>query len=159
MIVQFSTYSRGVVLINRVFFCWIENIFLILSHLSHKDFSSVFRLLIISFEMIPLSTNQSVLTWLCVHSIDATISKPKKLLYIIFTLSCLTIEVSALAASFVYFTKTVSSDFNESLHALFQIVAISGVIYTFVVALLMRCKISAYFETLKHICDASKTFI
>lgn len=100
-------------------------------------------------------TNRRVLTWCCVHPIDENTSKLKKLVYIAFTLFCLAVQVIGVTSSTVRFLNTMAIDFNESLYALFQIAAISGVIYMIGVAMLMGSKISQFFGTLEHICDAS----
>lgn len=108
------------------------------------------------FQMKPLATNQQLLTWFCVHQTPANNSPPP--LHILFTVFFLSIEINGLAASLVYFLKTVANDLGDSLHALFQIFAISGAIYLYVVAFLVRNKISGFLRTLENICDASKNF-
>lgn len=100
-----------------------------------------------------LATNRRVLTWLCVH--HPLTSNGKKLFYIIFTMFCLLMEVSGLSESIVYFTRMVAIDMHDSFYALFQIVAISGVIHMYSSAFLMRREISTFIESLNQISIAS----
>lgn len=101
----------------------------------------------------PLGMNQRVLTWLCIHHSSANVGR--KLINIIFSIICLSFEICGTAGSIVYFMSVIAIDLNETFYALFQIVAVSGVIYMYLVALLQRKKISTFIESLNQIFAAS----
>lgn len=106
--------------------------------------------------MLPLPTNQRVLTWLCVRPMDADENQWKKLFYIAFTITFLTIDLTGLFSSIAFFLINISIDLEESLYALFQISAFLGLTYMCIVAFLLRYKITAFLGTLSQIYDARK---
>lgn len=106
--------------------------------------------------MKPLEMNRRVLTWLCVYPASENTSKSTKTLYVIFTLIILSGNLIGLGLSIDYFLKSASTDLEDSLYALFQILATAKMSYTMIVAYFLRHRITAIFVSLSDIYDASK---
>lgn len=100
--------------------------------------------------MNPLETTQKVMKWLCMCAPHPTEKTSKKVAYVL----CLSIGITAylgmIASSVAFFVKYVSIDVGESLYALYQI-AVSGMLYVVIVAILMRYRIDALFQNLAMI--------
>lgn len=109
--------------------------------------------------MRPLSTNQRMLKWLCVCPLEARDSQWMKPLCIIFSLITFAAVAGCVLSSIVFFSTNISTDLEESLYALFQISAFSGVAYMAIVAFIERNKITAFLETLTKIYNTRKRII
>lgn len=106
--------------------------------------------------MLPLPTNQRVLTWLCIRPMNTDENRWKKLFYIMFSITFVSIDLTALFSSIAFFFINISIDLEESLYALFQISAFSGLTYMCIVAFLLRNEITVFLGTLSQIYDARK---
>lgn len=106
--------------------------------------------------MRPLPTNQRMLTWICVCPLESRDSKWMKPFCVIFALTTFLAVSSCVLSSVIFFSSNVSKDVEESLYALFQISAFSGVAYMAIVAFYSRKKINAFLETLTAIHDERK---
>lgn len=106
--------------------------------------------------MKPLLMNQRVLTWLCMLPMDEASTKTEKLGCIAFAIGVTLIIYSGFLASLIFFLKFVSSDLEESLYALFQVVGMFSTANAIVVAILMRHKIPSIFTNLSKIYDERK---
>lgn len=100
-----------------------------------------------------LSTNQRVLTWLCIYPADDSTRIEIKLAYIIVSIVIIAIELSILIASIAFFMKNVSSDLDSSLFAVIQIVGLFGLTYMIIVAFILSRNITDMFKGLTLICD------
>lgn len=107
-------------------------------------------------KMHPLPTNQRMLTWICVSPLESRDSKWMKPFCVIFALTTFLAVLSCVLSSVIFFSSNVSIDVEESLYALFQISAFSGVAYMAIVAFYSRKKINAFLETLTAIHDERK---
>lgn len=106
--------------------------------------------------MKPLPTNQRVLTWLCLFPASENTSNFVKLGYIVLTFVCITCMTANLIASVAFFIKSVSTELEKSLFALFQIVGSLSVWYMFITVFPSQHKIHAIFRRLSQIYDESK---
>lgn len=104
----------------------------------------------------PLATSQKVLTWLCVYPADRNTSFLKKCAYVALYFYVLIGNMSVLISSMVYFATYVSTDFELSLYAVFQIAAYTSSTYLMLLAYTLRYKITAVFDGLARIYDASE---
>lgn len=109
-----------------------------------------------SMKMLPLPTNQRVLTWLCIRPMNTDENRWKKLFYIMFSITFVSMDLTGLFSSVAFFLINISTDLEESLYALFQISAFSGLTYMCIVAFLLRNEITAFLGTLSQIYDARK---
>lgn len=109
--------------------------------------------------MKPLPTNQRVLTWLCLLPASANTSNLVKFGYILLTILCIVNITANLAASTVFFMKAVSTEFEKSLFALFQISGGIGVWWMFISVFPLRRNIQGIFEKLSEIYDESMSFV
>lgn len=108
--------------------------------------------------MKPLQTNQRVLTWLCLFPASKNTSNFVKLGYIVLTFVCITCMTANLMASVAFFIKSVSTELEKSLFALFQIVGSLSVWYMFITVFPSQHKIHAIFRRLSEIYDESKNY-
>lgn len=108
-------------------------------------------------EVKPLPTQRKVLTWLCIYYSDKNESKMQKIIkfscYATFILSF----ISCITGSLMYYNKFASINLEESLFALYQIVAQSAILYMFLIAFLLKRQITGIFDELSTIYKASKT--
>ena len=68
-------------------------------------------------------------------------------------------NLGGLVSSYVYFSKNVSTDLEEALYALLQVVAFVGLFYIITTAILLRRKFTKFLNTLTNICEASEQFV
>lgn len=106
--------------------------------------------------MQPLATMKQVLTVLCVYPAKENASHCKKLMYILITAFVMVVNLAGLIASFAFFLRFVSSDFESSLHALLQICALSAATYMLAIGFISRHKTKSIFNNLSTIYEASK---
>lgn len=106
--------------------------------------------------MVPLQTNRLVLKWLCIQPLDEGENQWKRLYHIIFTFIQLAMNVVMFAASVVFAWKNAYNELEDVLYALFQIAASFAIIYMWIVAFLLRHKISAFLGILSKVYDARK---
>lgn len=109
--------------------------------------------------MNPLIIDQQVLSWFCVCLTSDTKSVGSRIASITFSFSCLIANACAVAASATFFAKFVSIDLEESLYALFQITAYSQVVYIYIMAFILRHKVTAIFGNLLKIYNTSKSWL
>lgn len=108
--------------------------------------------------MQPLTTCRRVLTWLGVCPISGNVSKFERFDPIVVSFLIISSVSVALVASMVFFVKFLSVDLEKSLQTLLQIAGALSILYSFIVLYISRNKISAVFDHLKQIFDASKIF-
>lgn len=101
--------------------------------------------------MKPLSSNQKVFTWLGILNIDENASKLKKILQIMSSVGLIIFESCLLISSGAFIYINASTDLEVCLYAIFQIFALTGLIYMVISALIQRNKIAAMFQTLLNI--------
>lgn len=96
--------------------------------------------------MEPLITIRKALTVLYLNPLDEAESIWKKIGYAIIGLSAFVINVCLLVSCVAYFLKFVSTDFEGSLYALFEICAYFNVVYSTIVIFCYRDKIKVIFQ-------------
>lgn len=106
----------------------------------------------------PLETNRKVFIWLCMCPADKSTDKKENRAHVICIVIVTALILTFFIASAVFFSKFASTDLEESLYALFQISATSGVMYLIAVAIIMRDKILNIFNKLSDIYEACKMF-
>lgn len=99
----------------------------------------------------PLRTTQQVLIWYCICT------KVSKKRHIIFSVVCLLANMNAVLASVTFFLNFVSVNLELSLYALFQISAYSNVVYSYIIAFILRNRVPAIFDGLAAIYHQCKT--
>lgn len=109
-------------------------------------------------EMKALELNRHIFAWLCICPVTDTTNRimvcyRAKLSGCMILIECVAGVVSAL---FIY--KNVSIDLVNCLYATFQVAALFGVIYMWVIAFVLRNKIIEIFSELQQIHDTSKNF-
>lgn len=105
--------------------------------------------------MKPLKTNQQVLTWLCICE-NETSTKLEKFAHVSFSVFVSVFLSWGDLSSMMFFIKFAAIDLEESLYALFQVAGLSGMAYLIFVVPFSRRAISATFDSLSKIYDASK---
>lgn len=108
-----------------------------------------------TIKMRPLLTNHRVFIWLCMSDVDANTSKFQKLLHIMFSAAVLLTLTSLMIAGVMYAVQHYSVDLKATSQALVPIDGVIGLNYMILVAFTLRRKISAMFESLFKICEAS----
>lgn len=109
-------------------------------------------------KMDSLKSNKLVLRWLCVCPAVENTSIWRKLAHIAFTLLNILCIFTSVWASVNFFLKYVSSNLELALNAIWQIGALSSLLYFLAVAYLTRQKFMRMFETLDQIYDQSMDF-
>lgn len=107
----------------------------------------------------PLLANRQVLVWLCIYPTRESTSNWKRLAYIFVVCSIFITNLCALIASGAFISTYISIDLEASLYALSLIFAFSGATYVIFIALFMKKKIFALFESLTEIYRSSKDLI
>lgn len=105
----------------------------------------------ILFEMGPLHRIKRMLIWVYMCKPEKTADKWTKIKYFTVGFTILILNLSALAAHFVYFRKYLSTDLKKSLFASFGIFGFFGVSYITIIALFLQEQISDIFERLTEI--------
>lgn len=105
-----------------------------------------------------LATTQQVLTLLCICPIDDSTKKWKKLFYIVFSITVLSILLTQIVASTVFMIKYLSVDLERTLYAVYQIFGWLPIFYSFIIALFLRREISALFIGLSGIYNECNVF-
>lgn len=100
---------------------------------------------------LPLKTNRRVLTWLCMCPANEATEKWKKIAYTSLSITAVLLIVCAFFASVAYFGKFASTDLEEALYALFQIIGAVSLLFAITIAYFSRNKIDAIFENLTKI--------
>lgn len=106
--------------------------------------------------MKPLATNRRVLTWFCVCPFDRNTSVQKKTFFAILSSALFIIGITKLVSSIIFFAKNISIDLEGCLYAVFQVAAYSGLLYSWMIAFILRKKIEHALETLEAICEESR---
>lgn len=125
-----------------------ETLFQIATWFKHTDLSNKISF---NLKMKPLQTNKMALTWLCVCPADVNTSIWKRLAYLAFTLLTIAFVFSSVVASVAFFVKFVSVSLEMALNAVWQIGALSSLLYFLAVAYGIRRKINGIFESLEKI--------
>lgn len=107
----------------------------------------------------PLATSQKVLTWLCVYPADKNTSFLKRCAYVALYFYVLIGNMSVLISSIVFFVTYVSTDFELSLYAVFQMAAYTSSTYLMLLAYTLRNQITSVFDGLARIYEASECII
>lgn len=105
--------------------------------------------------MKPLATNRRVLNWLCICPFDQNTSIWQKALVVASTWFLFTSEISCAVSSVVFFINNVSVALEDSVCAIMQIAGISSVVYTWMVAFILRDGINRILKTLDEIYEES----
>lgn len=93
---------------------------------------------------------------MCILPADENATRRERILHIVSTIAIISIELCAFISSLVFFLKNVSIDLEVSLYAMFQMIAIFGLLYMVVPGLIMQRKMAAMFQTLSKIYDESE---
>lgn len=107
--------------------------------------------------MKPLAASQQMLTWFCVLPVSKSTIWWRQLLYIIFTGAIFIGHCCSIVSSVAYFIKFISTDLEEALYALFQIVSSASMAYVMIVTPFLRHNIRTLFENLHEIYMESKS--
>lgn len=107
--------------------------------------------------MIPLETNQKVLTLLFVHLSNKTDNIWRKCAHIIFTITVLILHLFTIVSSAVYFSQFMSTDMGSALFGILQIGGHVNMAYMLITALILRQKFSTIFEKLETIYKICKS--
>lgn len=107
--------------------------------------------------MKSLKTCRGVLTWLYLCPSDKlNESMGEKEMHIIFGSSIFLANFLNVIVSAAFFVKYISTDLEECLYSLFEIVGFLGMVYVILIAFSLRNKIFAIFESLDTIYDKCK---
>lgn len=156
-IVQMKIWKKHKMLSLRIlweFSVWIEH--------SKRPFESPFIAICsqkqsqIKRKMKPLVKSQEILTWLCICPTENA-SKWKRFAHLFFTLSIILLVCSLMVSSVVYIFQFLLIDLENTLYAVGQIPCWSPVLYSFIMALIKRQKITALFTKLNKIYDIRKS--
>lgn len=109
--------------------------------------------------MKPLARSQRILRWFSVYPINKKPSELQRILTIFSTMLIWFGNLCPLTASAFFFLKYFSTDFELSLYALFQVVALCGSTNALFVIFIQQRKIIKSFENLAEIYDKSKNKI
>lgn len=99
--------------------------------------------------MNPLRTIQLTLIWCC-FCFDETSTKWQKLVRVAFITSCIISMNLGVLSSVVFFIKHVSTNLEDALYALGQILGVTFIIYAILVLCISRRKI---YENFQHLSD------
>lgn len=106
--------------------------------------------------MDPLPLNRRVLVWLYMFPPVDGASRWNKLASMCFSSAvCITL-VGCVASSVVFVFRFIAIDLEDSLYAMFPLIACSGLLYTHIVAILSRHDITKLFEKLSQIYQTSE---
>lgn len=107
--------------------------------------------------MEPLSSNQKILTWLCILPSNKIESKSEKLAHIAFITSLIVLEFCVFTSCSAFVLQNASTDLGAALYGLLQAAASFGISYMLISGLLLsRQKIAAMFQNLSNLYNESK---
>lgn len=106
--------------------------------------------------MEPLATNRRVMMWFCMCPADESTSKKERMFHVAFIFIVATITLCALISSVVSVIVYMSTDFESSLYAVFQVAAEASAANLIIVAFFMRDRIKAIFTKLSDIYAAGR---
>lgn len=109
------------------------------------------------FKMLPLEISQLIFTWTYLSSPDKGTSRWQKIIRFIAFLIVFFGNFTSWAGALAFIIKYVSTDFENSLYAVFQLCAVGSVSYILIAAFFMRSQIRDIFRGLTQIYEASKT--
>lgn len=101
--------------------------------------------------MTPLKTNKKVLTFLCIHLADESVSVWRKLAYALFAASIFLAHVCAIASSAVHFSRFMSIDMGSALFGILQLGGHANMAYMLTIAIVLRQKITTIFDKLANV--------
>lgn len=101
--------------------------------------------------MKPFTTDQRILTWLCVIPAPQNTSMWKKQVYTALALSLMLANLSNLSSSVMFIVKFLSINLQAALIALHQVLATIPMANTIIMAFFYRHKIPPVFDKLTHI--------
>lgn len=108
-------------------------------------------------KMQPLAPSKRALTWFCI-CFDENSTKRQRLIHLSFSIF-VSVSVSCGTLASVIFTfQNISTNLEDSLYSIFQISGLSDSVYIFIVAPILRHKISAMFQSLSAIYENRKIF-
>lgn len=99
--------------------------------------------------MKPLETIQHVLMWLCIYPVER--NQRKKIACIGLSAIVLAILATQVIGSVIFVKRFLSADLERSLYALYQITGWAPIFYMFVVAIVLRHRITALFGQLSRL--------
>lgn len=106
--------------------------------------------------MIPLLTNQRVLTWLSIFPVPKDASKWKLFAYKVISMALFIPLLINLLGSVAFIHKYILIDLEKCLFVLFQVALGGAMIYSMVAALIQRRQIIFIFKNLDKIYKESK---
>lgn len=101
--------------------------------------------------MEPLPTTRQMFTWLCVCPISKTEPQWKNMAYFIGTFFALASTTSTIVFSVVHFWVVISSNVEEALYTVIEILGFGTVTYMMIATLILRREINAIIERLSLI--------
>lgn len=107
--------------------------------------------------MKPLELNRQYFTRLCIYPADENTNLSEKIFNFLFCAILISIAMICFLSSVSYFYKNSKINMENAIYALFQVGALSTVLYTLLVGLRSRQKIFEVFAELQEIYDSSKT--
>ena len=105
--------------------------------------------------MQPLATTKRIMTWLCMCPSDESTSRQKRV-YIAYSSAVLIINLISFSASLAYCIQFFYTDFEGAAFAFMVDIAGVGLIYSMIIAILMRQQILNIFTCLSTIYNSSK---
>lgn len=106
--------------------------------------------------MIPLRTEQKVLTWLCICPVANNTSESRKLISAIFSITVFVAISCNVIASVAYIRKFIEIDFEASLDAVHPVFGWMPLIFIFIVMHRLKHQIVEMFGALSNIYSTSK---
>lgn len=106
-----------------------------------------------------LEQNQYIFTWLSICQVKNESAKWKKHFRLIITSLIIITECLALLASSLFIYRFVESDLPNCLYALFQVAALFSAIYMWIVAFILRHRISKMFAKFQAVYQKSNVLL
>lgn len=107
------------------------------------------------YKLKPLETTQQVLMWLCICPVVETVNKNKKLACIGLSSTVLLIIATQVIGSILFVERYAAVNLELSLYAFYQIFGWGPIFHMFVVALVLRHRITKLFVQLSNIYETS----
>lgn len=118
--------------------------------------SRLFFLKSYKVEMKPLVTNQRILKWIGAYPFDVNTSKRSEIGYMIFGFIMFALNLCGVAASVCFILKVATINLYAALHASYQVISFSNLMYLMVFAFVQRYRVATAIEKLSEIYDQRK---
>lgn len=109
--------------------------------------------------MIPLETNQLILTWFYAFSSDEADTKLRKILRLIFSLNVTVTHFLTMAAGGLFISKFISTNLEEAIFALFHTIAFFNMLYQCICIIILRREFTEMMKSLAKIYNESENKI